>query len=355
MDITSQYMEFLSKNYPDIAGRLGTLMSETPTGNTPEEIEKAKAQIDEEIKTLANDSERVHKYEVWEKVPSILRDRYDGRVPPEIMEAAERDEIYVLREMEYHPEKRNVDEVRAEVEDKYRNIIAPEDIIQASLIAQGIFSGAIVAGYMAENAADLARCRMQSDDLSSQLENPNLTDEEKAAIHRQFLALHQSEYNIIKKDWGGDKAKGIKPNQPEKLLIHVLGKFNAGKMDQKELVAIMADLQPHLKDRQSELLSYVQRKNIQAKIGHFKDETRDLLAHYVLKELPDISNSEVMEKSFRRSKLGQGLSVAQQAIAVAKNISAVRDNILPQQHNLSVQEKRAAMPSSLNHGNERTV
>jgi hypothetical protein len=272
------------------------------------------------------------------------------------MEAAERDEIYVLREMEYHPEKRNVDEVRAEVEEKYSNIITPEDIVQASLIAQGIFSGAIVAGYMEENAADLARSRMQSDDLSAQLENPNLTDEEKAAIHRQFLALHQSEYNIIKRDWGGDQARGIKPHQPEKLLIHMLGKFNAGKMDQKELVAIMADLQPHLKDRQSELLAYVQQGKVQAKIGRFKDKTRDLLAHYVLNELPDSEQARIMESAQRHyAKIRENLTSDQKAIAVAKNISAVRDNILPRQHSLSAQEKRAAMPSALNQGNERTA
>ena len=354
MDITDQYMKFLSANYPDIAGRLDTLRSTSPTGNTPEEIEKAKAQIDEEIKTLANDPERVHRYEVWEKVPSVLRDRYDGRVPPEIMEAAERDEIYVLREMEYHPEKRNVDEVRAEVEEKYNNIFTPEDIV--TFAAQSAFAAAIVAGYSQSSSAELARCRMESDNLSAQLDNPNLTDEEKQAIHLQFLALHKRKHDVIKKDWGGDNARGIKPNQPEKLLVHMFGKFHAGKMDKKELVAIMADLQPHLKDRQPQLLEYLQRKHVQAKIGRFDDKTRDLFAQYVLNELPDNEQSRVMEDAQRYyAKVRENLTSDQKAIAVAKNISAVRDNILPRQHSLSAQEKRAAMPSALNQGNERTA
>ena len=358
MEITAQYMEFLKANYSTVAGRLETLLGENPTGNTPEEIEKSKAAIDEEIKSLAEDSERVNKYRIWEKVPQILRDRYGGCVPPEVMEAADRDEIYVLREMEYHPEKRNVDEVRAEVEEKYRFIIMPDDIINASFMAKSVFAGAIVAGYAVDSSAELARARMASDELSAKLLSSTLTDAERAEIHQKFLQLHQHIHDVIKKDWGGDHAKGVKPHQPEKLLIHLLGKHNAGKIDKNELVAIMADLQPHLKDRQSHLLEYIQRDNIQAKIGHFKDSTRDLLAHYALNVLPDKDRSrimEVMEKGFLRKKAAKDLSGEQQAIAVAKNISANRDNVLPQQHNLSVQEKRAAMPSALNQGNERTA
>lgn len=354
MEISKQYMEFLSANYPDVASRLDALMNTTPTGNTPEEIEKAKAKIDEEIKTLANDSERVHQYEIWEKVPSILRDRYDGRVPPEIMEAAERDEIYVLREMEYHPEKRNVNEVRAEVEEKYSNVITPEDIV--TFAAQSTFAAAIVAGYTEASSAKIARCRMESDELSAKLDNPHLTDKEREEIRQQFLALHKKKYDIIKKDWGGDQANHITANQPEKLLVHLFGKFHAGKMDEKELVAVMADLQPALKDRQPQLLEYLQRNHVQAKIGRFKDKTRDLFAHYVLNELPDNEQSRVMENAQRYyAKVRENLTSDQKAIAVAKNISAFRDNILPQQHNLSAQEKRAAMPSALNQGNERSI
>ncbi len=378
MEITTQYMEFLQANYPDIAGRLDTLMSESPTGNTPEEIEKAKAKIDEEIKTLANDSERVHKYEIWEKVPTILRDRYNGRVPPEIMEAAARDEIYVLREMEYHPEKKNVDEVRAEVEDKYGNVIMPEDIAASAFVIQSVFAAAVVAGYSPESCAALARHRMEGDSLIQErdaiLKDPNLSDEERKQKHREWLENswfpHQEKKrDIIVEDWGGGNGK--KPHQPEKMLLHVLGRYNAGvrkfeagKINEEELgnlkekmVAMMADLQPHLAGRQNELLSYLQRDQIQAKIGQFKDETRDLLAHYVLNELPDSERSKIMEQALRRSqKSKEGLSEDQQAMAVAKNMSATKANKLPQETNLSASERMANMPSSLSRGgNERQI
>ncbi len=362
MEVNSLYMEFLKANYPTVAGRLDALKDTSPSGTTPEEIAKSKAKLEEEFNTLANDAERVNRFQIWEKVPTILRDRYYGRVPQEVMEAAEREEIYVLREMEYHPEKRNVDEVRAEVEEKYGSIIMPKDIV--NFAAKSAFAAAIVAGYSEICSAELARQRQDRDALFDKLDDPNLSKEEKDKIHRDILKSQQATADAIRADWGGGYIRSkdengadiivrMKPHQPEKHLIHLLGKFNAGKIDKDELVADMSrlDLQEALKERQPELLAYLQRRNIQAKIGHFNDETRDFLAKYVLKYLPDNERSEIMENAQRRySKIRENLNDEQRAIAVAKNMNANKANILPRHNNLSAKEKLNNMPSALNRG-----
>lgn len=370
MEIDSLYMEFLRANHPTIASRMEVLMNETPSGATPEELDKAKAQIETEFNTLANDPERVGQFHTWEKIPQILRDRYKGRVPPEIMQAAAYDEIYVLREMEYHSEKRNVDEVRAEVDEKYSGIIImPKEIAESAYAVQSAFAAAIVAGYTAESSTALALNYQQGQELFKEgeaiLADKSLSDAERREKYKQWVREvwvphHKERRDIIQKDWYGDIERGIPANQPEKFLINILGKFNAGdeNMDKSKLVAILASeyMQKSLKDRQPQLLEYLQRHNIQKKLGFFKDEARDLLADYVLEILPESHRSKVMENFME--KMSQhtktdNLSDEQQAVALAKNMSATKANVLPQNAKLSVREKMANMPSALNRGNER--
>lgn len=372
MEIESLYMEFLKANYPDVASRLETLRDTNPTGANQEEIDKAKAKLEEEFNAIANDSERKNRFQIWEKVPPALRARYDGKIPPDIMEAAERDEIYVLREMEYHPEKRNVAEVRAEVEEKYGNTF-PQEILDyaikgafaAEIIAsaKSAYASARVAGYTESSSLDLARHYMDGQALEQEgaaiLADKNLSETERREKYKEWVRKvkvphQQKKHDIIMRDWGGDSARGIPANQPEKLLIHSLGKFNRGRMDKDDLVALMAKYQLNMNGRQEQLLEYLQRGSVQAKLGHFNDETLGLLAHYVLNELPSNERNNILDRSLlRRSQIKKELSDEQRAIAVAKNMSAVQSDVLPQQTNLTSKERLENMPSSLNRGIER--
>ena len=372
MEVESLYMEFLKANYPDVAGRLETLRDTNPTGDNPEEIAKAKAKLEEEFNAIANNSERRNSFQIWEKVPYALRARYDGKVPPDIMEAAERDEYYVLREMEYHPEKRNVAEVRAEVEDKYANTF-PQDIldmaVKAAVTAEVIagikstYAAAKVAGYTDASSTALARHYLEGQQLEKEgaaiLKDKNISEAERREKYKEWVRTvkvshDQEKANIILRDWGGDAERGIPANQPEKLLVHALGKYNRGKMDKDDLVALLAKYQLDINGRQPQLLEYLQRDNIQAKLGHFKDETLDLLSDYVLNKLPDTERDNILDKSLlRRSMIRKAISEEHQAIAVAKNMSETKEYVLPQHTNLSPKERLENMPSSLNRGVQR--
>ncbi|MBR3675577.1 MAG: hypothetical protein IKN71_00365 [Alphaproteobacteria bacterium] len=345
VEISAQYMEFLKANYSGVAGRLETLMTESPTGKNPEEIAKSKAKIDEEIKELANDSERVHKYQIWEKVPSILRDRYNGQVPPEVLEAADRDEIYTLRVMEMHPEIKRVDQARTIAQEAQAKV--PAAI--ANTAAAAVFVSAAVAGYSDSASMELANQRLARDALwAAKQANPHMSEEEKKLWRMAWLQSRQETVDTIKKDFA--------ENQPEKLLLHILGKFNAGKISKDELLPQVADLVQRIdtNERHGNLLEYLQTERIQAKIGKFKPETLDILANSVLSKVPEAGKTQTMEKiQSKFSDKNAELESSIQAHAVAQNMLSAKANSMPTNASLTAKERYANMPSIMNHGMER--
>lgn len=341
VEISAQYMEFLKANYSGIAGRLDTLMQESPSGSTPEEKQKSAEKIQEEFNSLANDSERVHKYQIWEKVPPILRDRYNGQVPQEVLDAAERDEIYTLRVMEYHPEIKRVEEAREIAEDAQNSI--PSAI--ANTAAAALFVSAIAAGYSKTASTELAAQRLERDNLLAQKEaNPNMSEEEKAAWMKAWLSSRQKTADTIKKDWN--------ETQPEKLLVHLLGKFNAGKLNKEELMPQIADLIQKIDtgNRQDKLLEYLKTTPAKAKLGRFKDETLEILANSVLVKIPEAERAQFMKHNIKQKA---DLPEASQIQALSQNMLSAKANASPDNTNLTAKEKYANMPSVMNRGIQR--
>lgn len=345
VDISAQYMEFLKANYSGVAGRLETLLNENPSGDNPEEIAKSKAKIDEEIKTLANDSERVHKFQIWEKVPSILRDRYNGQVPQEVLDAAERDEIYTLRVMEMHPEVKQVNQARDIAQEAQAKI--PSAI--ANTAAAMVFVSAITSGYSQDASTELANQRLARDALlATKALNPNMSEEEKKLWQLAWLQTRKDTIDTIKRDFA--------ENQPEKMLVHILGKFNAGKLNKDELLPQIADLVQKIdtNERHGNLLEYLQTERIQAKIGKFKPETLDILANSVLNKVPQADITQIMSRANGKfAGKNAELETSVQAHAVAQNMLSAKANSLPSDSNLTGKERYANMPSIMNRGMER--
>ena len=341
VEVTPQYMEFLKANYSGIATRLETLLGENPAGSTPDEITKSKAKIEEEIRQLANDSERTHKYGIWQKVPPILRDRYHGQVPAEVMEAAERDEIQTLRIMEYHPEVKQVQQARQIAEEEQTKV----STAVAGTAAAVVLASALAAGYSKSASAELANQRLARDTLlASKAANPNMSEAEKDLWMRAWLQTRQDTVDTIKKDW--------RETQPEKLLINLLGKFNTGKIGKEELLPQVADLiqQINTDGRQGNLLEYLKTKPIQAKIGHFNEDTLSILANSVLTKFPDAERAQLMNQA---PALSRG-DAALQAQMLSDSMLSAKANTIPEREAaVSPQDRYANMPSVLNRGNQR--
>ena len=175
-----------------------------------------------------------------------------------------------------------------------------------------------------------------------------MSEEEKKLWRMAWLQSRKDTINTIKKDFA--------ENQPEKLLLHILGKFNAGKISKDELLPQVADLVQRIdtNERHGNLLEYLQTERIQAKIGKFKPETLDILANSVLSKVPKAGKTQTMEKiQSKFSDKNAELESSIQAHAVAQNMLSAKANSMPTNASLTAKERYANMPSIMNHGMER--
>lgn len=217
------------------------------------------------------------RFEIWNKLPEALKERYKGSVPPDVMEAAARDEYLTLREMEYHPEIKNAEDARTKVEERYD---IPADI--TSKVAKAAFIGAVVAGYSRAACAELALNSQIRENLADKARSNTLSEEEK----KIWEQTRRDDFSIIKKDWT--------ETAPEKLLIHVLSDFNRGKLKQEEVVPMIADLvqKIHNDGRSQQLLDYMKKAPIQAKLSHFKDEVLNVLEAGALPKITEVQQQQ---------------------------------------------------------------
>ena len=252
VDFSGNFQEFLKRYNSDAYQKI-------KDDKTPEEV----------LNRIYN--EYVSTFETWEKIPQILRDRY-GIVPQDIMDAASRGEIYTLREMEYDPSLKTAADARAQVDQK-RYAMAEDIVVPA---AAAVFTAAVVAGYSAEAANELARNRQFRESLKERAASGSLTPEEKTLWHQS----REKDAETIKKDW-------IK-NQPEKMLIHLFTKLNRHPERKDKYLSQIADLIQKIEteNRQDKLLKYLERPIVQAKLSRFKPEILDLLNDSLLKNVP---------------------------------------------------------------------
>jgi hypothetical protein len=298
----------------------------------------------EELAAIYN--ENAAKFEVWDSIPLTIRNRYPGQpVPYDVMEAAARGEIYTLREMEYHPEIRQVSEAREKVAEEQG---MPNDIVSDT--AAATFVTALAAGYAAETCYHLAMSRQNREEMLKN-KHDGMTDEEHAAWLKSWLATREKDFNAIKNDW--------KENQPEKYLMHLLFKHNIGKLNQKELEEFpqtVQDLMQRIEavpDRMSNLLEYIKKPRMQARIGRFNEETMDILKHTVLRQVPETEKEQYLARDFakRREEL-RNMPDSDKARMVSDSINSRVTN-LPEERTLTTRERFANMPSALNQGMER--
>lgn len=292
------------------------------------------------------------KFEVWESIPVTIRNRYPGQpVPQDIMDAAARGEIYTLREMEYHPEIKRIEEAREKAAEEYGGVRVPSDVV--SDMACATFLAALAAGYAAESCHQLALNRQNREALLG--EKPaDLNSEEGQEWFKKWLATREKDFSVIKKDW--------MEHQPEKYLMHLLAKHNLGKLNSDELEnfpQMVEDLMQRVESsgRMQDLLEYIKTPRMQARIGRFSDkgrneETLNILKHTVLRGVDGAEKEQYMAKDFikRREEL-RNMPDNVKAQFVSDSMNQRMTN-LPEERTLTTRERLANMPSSLNIGRE---
>ena len=365
----TSYMDFLRVNFKGTADTIDALKATAPKGNTPEELKKNAAEIEEKIKAVVNKEECVRDYQAFQKLPDGIKARFNGtKVPEDIMEAARRDEILTLIEMDTHPEIKRAEDARAAVREKYGlpgSTDFPTDIHSEAALA--VFAVAMVAGYSEYSGQRLAQQRQHREgfleEIAAILTDPKLSEADKKAklkdwLENKWLKSREDTINTIKDDWRGNPAKHRKAQQPEKYLVHLLAKLDHGKISdtqRKDLMQQIADYAQMIETdgRQDKLLEYLKKRNIQTKIGHFSNETRDVLANLVLHNVPESEKERYLARDWRKEHgLKETMSADHKAQAAAQATTITKLNALPQSKTLKTEESQINKPTRLRLGHE---
>lgn len=285
-------------------------------------------------------------YEIWESIPVEIRNRYPGQpVPPDVWEAAARGEIYTLREMEYNRNIKQISDAREKAAEEY-GVQMPRDLVSEAACAT--FLAALAAGYAAETCHQLALSRQNREGLLD--DKPvDLNTEEGQEWFKKWLATREKDFAAIKKDWI--------EHQPEKYLMHLLGKHNRGRLRPDELESFPQTIQDLMQriessDRMPHLLEYIKKPRMQFRIGHFNEETMDILKHTVLRGVGNEEKEQYLAKDFlKRREAMRNLPDSDKARIVSDSIGQRVAN-LPEENALSAKERYANMPSALNKGRE---
>ena len=257
VDFSASFKEFLKKYN-------STALAKVEDGNTPPDV----------LNSIY--AEYADTFHTWEKLPVVLRDRYDI-VPQDIMDAAAMGEIETLKKMENDRTLKTAEDARTKVEEEKMGnskSVIPEDIIAP--IAATAFMAAVAEGYSQQASHGLALESQVRDEIWRKAKGRNLTKEESKLIAESRMRTR----NIIAKDWA--------EHQPEKMLIHMFSHLNRNPDKKDELLPKLADLIQKIETegRQAELLRILQHPASQAKISRFSKETLDLMNSALLKNVP---------------------------------------------------------------------
>ncbi|MBR1840696.1 MAG: hypothetical protein IJ778_01025 [Alphaproteobacteria bacterium] len=254
VDFSGEFKEFLKK-YNSSA------LAKVEDSQTPPDV----------LNSIYN--EYVRTFEIWEKLPQTLRDRYDI-VPQDIMDAAARGEIETLRTMENDSTLKTAAEAREKVDEAHKKAAKYPDIVIPAAVA--VFATAAIAGYSDQASHDLAIERQFSDDIWEKAKGRKLTDEEVNLLRESRKRVHA----IISKDWA--------EHQPEKMLVRMFARLNRHPEKKDEFLPKIADLIQKIEteNRQGELLKYLNHPVVQSKLSRFSTETLDLMNTSLLKNVP---------------------------------------------------------------------
>lgn len=222
-------------------------------------------------------SDYSQKFSIWIKVPSSIRNTFNGRVPQEILQLAADGKDQILRDIAAGQRpKRPEDE----------NML-PEPPAPKQVVAAAAFTAALAAGYSKQASYELSAHHLFRESLKDKAIAGNMNETERKA----WLKSRGDDIQTIKKDWGNC--------QHEKMLIHLFGKYNRGKIDKDEFLPQVVDLMQKIEssNHRGRLLEYLKTRPIQAKLAHFREDVLDTLSQTILHDIPISERDDYLRAS----------------------------------------------------------
>lgn len=222
-------------------------------------------------------SDYSQKFSIWIKVPSSIRNTFNGRVPQEILQLAADGKDQILRDIAAGQRPK-----RPEDENMLPEPPAPEQVVAAAA-----FTAALAAGYSKQASYELSAHHLFRESLKDKAIAGNMNETERKA----WLKSRGDDIQTIKKDWGNC--------QHEKMLIHLFGKYNRGKIDKDEFLPQVVDLMQKIEssNHRGRLLEYLKTRPIQAKLAHFREDVLDTLSQTILHDIPISERDDYLRAS----------------------------------------------------------
>lgn len=222
-------------------------------------------------------SDYSQKFSIWIKVPSSIRNTFNGRVPQEILQLAADGKDQILRDIAAGQRPK-----RPEDENTLPEPPAPEQVVAAAA-----FTAALAAGYSKQASYELSARHLFRESLKDKAIAGNMNETERKA----WLKSRGDDIQTIKKDWGNC--------QHEKMLIHLFGKYNRGKIDKDEFLPQVVDLMQKIEssNHRGRLLEYLKTRPIQAKLAHFREDVLDTLSQTILHDIPISERDDYLRAS----------------------------------------------------------
>lgn len=222
-------------------------------------------------------SDYSQKFSIWIKVPSSIRNTFNGRVPQEILQLAADGKDQILRDIAAGQRPK-----RPEDENTLPEPPAPEQVVAAAA-----FTAALAAGYSKQASYELSAHHLFRESLKDKAIAGNMNETERKA----WLKSRGDDIQTIKKDWGNC--------QHEKMLIHLFGKYNRGKIDKDEFLPQVVDIMQKIEssNHRGRLLEYLKTRPIQAKLAHFREDVLDTLSQTILHDIPISERDDYLRAS----------------------------------------------------------
>ena len=211
------------------------------------------------------------KFEVWQKVPEWLRDKYNNRVPENILDMA-KSGVPLTQE--------NINTATGN-SDSAKSALQPADFNPSLELATAVvFTAADIAaikymseqialkGYGPEASDKLAASKQIRHKLAEQLQDTSV--KAKGQISADWRKTRESDFKTIKQDW-------IR-NQPEKMFVHLVKEMHRGKIDAQTAIPQLDVLLNKVNEqgRQQQLVTALQEPQSMAK--HYSESTKSMLA-----------------------------------------------------------------------------
>ena len=221
---SSDFERFLYANYPDDYRR-------ATASNVPEDV------------LTAIVSRHSAHYAVWRDIPEWVKNRYQDRLPRDLLNGNEQPKDFIKKE----------EKLTAEEEKETRELLD--------------FSVTMLAlGYSAEVVKTMMENRGLREKLLAAAKDGKLSEEQRA-LWRQS---RESDRDAITRDW--------QTNQPEKYMLHLIKQMNRSvKRNEKvnpQVLEELSQMVPLFEDKASrqKLVDYLRQKPQQAALGHLSPE-----------------------------------------------------------------------------------